>query len=324
MRDARLDYMRVIAILMVITVHTWSLAKVDSYPILNGLYHAFEDCGVPLFLMIAGALSLSAPCESISHFYGKRCKRVLLPFLGYSLVVYLLSAILGKYENIHTWQDAIVQYVPYLLTNKINFAYWFVPLIMALYLLTPMLKPGLERIGEKGICWLLVVWVVLLNMRELFPDVYFLRYTSSLLLYLGYYVAGYYFFLYFNRPSRTMSWLAGLLLLLGAIGVVMNWPTIMVWGVMERVALFVVLLGISARDCMAIRFLSKGSYDVYLIHFLFITPIYSVLHFQGAEASLWQSIVIPAVTTLVVAGVSYSVYGVLGAAKKAFSHITAK
>lgn len=324
MRDSRLDYMRVIAILMVITVHTWSLAKVTDFHILNGVYHAFEDCGVPLFLMIAGALSLSAPCESISSFYRKRCKRVLLPFLGYSMLVYILSVILGRYEDIHTWQDAVVQYVPYLMSNRINYAYWFVPLIITLYLLTPMLKPALERIGTKGMGWLLAIWYVLLNLQVLFPSIYFLRYTSSLLLYLGYYVAGYYFYQFHNLPSQKITWVAGSLFAIGALGVILNWPTVVTWGVVERVAIFVLLLSIPARDSAAIRFLSNGSYEVYLMHFLFITPIYSLLHFCGTEAPLWQGILIPATTTLVVAGISYGVYGALGLAKQTFGHIMAK
>jgi len=147
MRDHRLDYIRTLAILMVITLHTWSLAKVCAFPLLNGVYHAFEDCGVPLFLMISGALCLSAPIESISSFYRKRLWRVLLPFLIWSAVVYVLSALLHKYDEIQTWQDALRCYVPYLLTNRINYAHWFVPLILVLYLLTPLLKPALEAIG---------------------------------------------------------------------------------------------------------------------------------------------------------------------------------
>lgn len=324
MRDSRLDYMRVIAILMVITVHTWSLAHGCNYPILDGVYHAIEDCGVPLFLMIAGALSLSATYESISEFYRKRCKRVLLPFVGYSMLVYVLNIILGRYDDIHSWQEAVVQYVPYLMTNQINFAYWFVPLIMVLYLLTPMLKPALDRVGSKGMRWLIIVWYGLLNLQVLFPTIYFLRYTSSLLLYLGYYVAGYYFYQFHNRPSQRLSWVAGCIGAIGALGVILDWPTTMTWGVIERVALFVLLLRIPARDNAAIRFLSNGSYEVYLMHILFITPIYSLLHFHGAEAPLWQCIVIPATTTLVVAGISYGVYATLDAAKKAFGHIATK
>ena len=43
-RNSNLDWIRCVAILLVITVHTWSLANVSegAYPLLNGIYDAFN------------------------------------------------------------------------------------------------------------------------------------------------------------------------------------------------------------------------------------------------------------------------------------------
>lgn len=317
MRDARLDTIRTIAILMVITVHTWSIAKVGAYPVLDGLYHAFEDCGVPLFLMLAGALALGRPIRSNRTFISRRMRRVLLPFLAWSLLVYVLSVVLHKYDDVQTWQDAVVNYIPMLLTNRINYAYWFVPLIAVLFLLTPLLQPALEAVGRTGIRWMLVVWFVLIQLRTLFPDIWLLRYTSSLLLYLGYYIAGYAIYTYHAHPSAKVCAIAGAVFAIGFTGVLLHWPVDTFWGLLERVAIFPLLLAIPFRSSAVMDFCSRGSYDVYLMHFLFIGPLYSALHFSGAEAPLWQCILIPAATTLIVACISYCVYGALCLTRKA-------
>ena len=43
-RDVVLDILRALAILMVVTVHTWSLARIDAnaYPVLSIVYACFH------------------------------------------------------------------------------------------------------------------------------------------------------------------------------------------------------------------------------------------------------------------------------------------
>ena len=79
-RDVVLDILRALAILMVVTVHTWSLARIDAnaYPVLSVVYACFHRCGVPLFVMISGALQLSAPVRPLGEFYKKRYLRILI------------------------------------------------------------------------------------------------------------------------------------------------------------------------------------------------------------------------------------------------------
>ena len=160
-RNVLIDYLRALAIFMVITVHTWSLAHIDTnaYPVLAMIYRYFYQCGVPLFVLISGALQLSAPIQDLGTFYRKRYTRILIPFVIWSLIVYVLSFIAGKYEDIHTIGELALSYIPYMLTNRINEAYWFIGLIVALYAITPFIQRTLQACSRKELLILCACWL---------------------------------------------------------------------------------------------------------------------------------------------------------------------
>lgn len=192
-RNALLDILRALAILMVVTVHTWSLAHIDAeaHPVLNTIYALFYRCGVPLFVMISGALQLSAPVRPLGDFYKQRYMRILIPFLIWSMVVYVLSCIAGKYPDIHSLCDGVLCYIPYMLTNRINEAYWFVGLIVALYAITPFLQRALQACSRNELIGICIIWLCYVLLRRFYPSLYLLEYTSRLTYFLGFYILGY-------------------------------------------------------------------------------------------------------------------------------------
>lgn len=153
-----MDWIRSLALLMIITVHTWSLGRVQGYPLISGIYHAFSYCGVPLFIMVSGALILNRPVNSFRTFYSRRLARILIPFFLWSTLIYGLSAWLGKYDDVHSVTEALRAYPSRLMENRINEAYWFVQMILLLYLLTPMLRWTLERLNKRATTWILIAW----------------------------------------------------------------------------------------------------------------------------------------------------------------------
>ena len=259
-RNTLLDWLRALAILMVVTVHTWSLSHIDStaYPVLALCYKLFYQCGVPLFVMISGALQLPSSILPIGVFYKKRFTRILVPFLIWSIVIYTLSCIVGKYEDIHSWQDAIRNYIPFLLTNRINEAYWFMGLIIALYAITPFLQRAFQTCSKQTLIGIIVCWLIYLVAQRFYPELYLLQYSSRLTYFLGFYILGF---------LLRREW--------GGFG--------------------------QLKESKLLRAVSDCSFLTYLIHMLFITPIYTVLGFT-ANAPLWQCIVLPiSVSVLVVA-----------------------
>ena len=259
-RNTLLDWLRALAILMVVTVHTWSLSHIDStaYPVLALCYKLFYQCGVPLFVMISGALQLPSSILPIGVFYKKRFTRILVPFLIWSIVIYTLSCIVGKYEDIHSWQDAIRNYIPFLLTNRINEAYWFMGLIIALYAITPFLQRAFQTCSKQTLIGIIVCWLIYIVAQRFYPELYLLQYSSRLTYFLGFYILGF---------LLRREW--------GGFG--------------------------QLKESKLLRAVSDCSFLTYLIHMLFITPIYTVLGFT-ANAPLWQCIVLPiSVSVLVVA-----------------------
>lgn len=258
-RDVVLDILRALAILMVVTVHTWSLARIDAnaYPVLSVVYACFHRCGVPLFVMISGTLQLSAPVRPLGEFYKKRYLRILIPFFIWSAIVYILSCLAGKYPDIHSLSDGVLCYIPYMLTNRINEAYWFIGLIVALYAITPFLQRTLQACSRNELIGICVVWLCYVLLRCFYPSLYLLEYTSRLTYFLGFYILGY---LLYRECGKRLT----------------------------------------AKPNAVIRAVSDCSYMIYLMHMVFITPFYMLVGFSGATAPLWQLIIMPISTSVLV------------------------
>ncbi len=310
-RDSRLDWIRSIALLMIITVHTWSLGRVQSYPLISGIYHAFSDCGVPLFVMVSGALILNRPIDSLRTFYSRRLIRILIPFFLWSALVYCLSAWLGKYEDVHSLTEALRAYPSRLMENRINEAYWFVQMILLLYILTPMLRGTLKRVNIRMVGWILVAWWGAVELCSLFPDWYWVHnFTSLTLRFVGYYVLGYYLY----NTTGQWKWNKHLLLipmLIGFVGcTLVNTPAIIGCRIMLVASLFAWLCLCATRSCRIVRYCSNYSYTIYLIHMVMIPPIYTLLHYDS-DATVLQSALVPIATSFAVTVIGMMVCYVL-------------
>ena len=86
-RNVVFDIARCLAIFIVICLHSLGLLDMSTdqgygnHLIIRSLY-SFASIGVPLFVMLSGALLLGKK-ESINCFYKKRARRLLLPFFAF-------------------------------------------------------------------------------------------------------------------------------------------------------------------------------------------------------------------------------------------------
>lgn len=258
-RNTLLDWLRALAILMIVTVHTWSLSHIDSseHSVLAICYRLFYQCGVPLFVMISGALQLSSPITSFGQYYKKRYIRILVPFVFWSIIVYILSCFIGKYEDVHSLWEGLTHYIPFLLTNRINEAYWFMGLIIVLYGITPFLQRALAPCSRKELIIICLGWLCFVITRKFFPSFYLLEYSSRLTYFLGFYILGYFLYREWGEAWQPSS---------------------------NKI----------------IDTVSNSSYMTYLMHMIFITPLYTIIGFNGAQAPLWQCALLPITVSLVV------------------------
>ena len=126
-----LDIMRVLAMLAVIMIHVtaykWSDVSVYSWE--WNVFACFNSAvrfGVPVFVMISGVLFLGKECD-IKKLYQKNIKRLAIAYVIWSV---FYAVMIHESEGRRT-----------MLLNSIEgyVHLWFIPMIIGLYMLTPLL-----------------------------------------------------------------------------------------------------------------------------------------------------------------------------------------
>lgn len=302
-RNIAYDIMRTVAILLVATQHAWSMLGFDTpqHGLVCYAYRAIVDAGVPLFVLISGALLLNETPSSLVAFFRKRFTRVLIPFLVWGLVVYVMSCISHQYEAVHSFKDAALCFIPYLLQNRINDFHWFIHMILALYLLTPVLQRALHDQPASTWLYLIGLWLAIMILRKVYPELYILKYTSSIIPYLGLYILGGYWARHNVRNQHIYGVVAAVVLY------VANVLSHTEWQFLTQLTAFALFMAFSSCSCLnpTSRFsrlstaVSRYSYLIFLIHIPIIRALYICLDKVGLAAvktatitPVWVAIVV--------------------------------
>lgn len=180
------DALRALAIISVILFHVFLDLKYAvefdyaAIPSLNwfiaDFLGTFFRCGVDIFLMLSGALSLGRDWE-IKPFLAKRLPRIIYPFVlwGFVLttVIFLISiyvpgavALMEQYKFGTFASYDIGGFVSFLLNayiaqSRIWFRpYWFFWMILGTYLIMPILNKWLQLADLKEAEYFLVIWLI--------------------------------------------------------------------------------------------------------------------------------------------------------------------
>lgn len=202
------DALRALAIISVIIIHVFSRTKglilddYSLYPSFNWLISSFSlsffRIGVPLFLMLSGALSLGRDWE-IRTFLGKRIPRIVAPFLFWgvtlSLVVICASYLFGfNWIDSYDWYSILnFIYQTLMFYNTPTFApYWFFWMILGTYLIMPIFNKWLLHSELKEAEYFLFFWLITcifdFTLKTPFP-IKLTYFTSPIgLVVLGYYL----------------------------------------------------------------------------------------------------------------------------------------
>ncbi|MBR1789142.1 MAG: acyltransferase [Bacteroidaceae bacterium] len=153
-REVWIDWMRVLACLMVMTVHATEpfylggegaliLTEADAW--WASLFDCTVRACVPLFVVASSYLQFPLR-RPTGEFLRRRAVRVGVPFVVWSVVYALMWG--GPTENLRS-----------LLLN-FNYAaghLWFVYMLVGLYLLMPLLSPWAERVGKRELQFYLLL-----------------------------------------------------------------------------------------------------------------------------------------------------------------------
>ena len=200
MRKAWLDYLRVIAIMAVVTGHV----AADFYRMfgeisnvawwLTNILAASLRFAVPVFVMTSGAVLLGKP-YTLDEFYKKRAVRLIPPTIFWNLVYLGLYVLDGMDTRTVLWTiKALVVVNGYVAPHL-----WYLSMFVCLMLFVPFINMFI--LGERpsprdlGIFTGLTAPFFLLNTISSFADnVYDLKMDWFTIFpwYLAYFVAGYY------------------------------------------------------------------------------------------------------------------------------------
>ncbi|WP_458453960.1 acyltransferase [Methanobrevibacter sp.] len=179
------DLLRAIAIVAVIMCHVDPFfGNIDSFlnHTMHSIFHDIGLMGVPIFLMISGALLLNKDYQ-ISDFLKRRFSRIFIPFLFWIIIILLVGYFYFNWDVNHLWN---------IFTGKKGII-WFFWMLVGIYLFLPVINSFVREYGLRGLEYFLAIYfftVILktFNHYPLFPT-FDLNYFAS---FIGYPVMGYY------------------------------------------------------------------------------------------------------------------------------------
>lgn len=214
-RKVYLDVLRAIACCMVVGVHVSAqqITNLGTSSISFKFMNA-TDClciiGVPLFVMISGALMLNSEHNcSLKKLYGHYIIRLLIAYffwlLFYNVEIYIINGHWFSYETFK--KEVIIE----TLMGKGMYHMWFIPMILGLYILTPLLQ-GVVHTRKNCEYFLILYFLFNLFYNTIFKftvpyevivnSIFTLFPLGMLEGYVGYYVLGYYLDHYVTCPQK--------------------------------------------------------------------------------------------------------------------------
>jgi surface polysaccharide O-acyltransferase-like enzyme len=310
-RHRGFDLLRVIAIYMVMQIHTGEfeyiatdgtvLHTAGSWAV--GWTNSLLRVCVPLFVMISGFFLF--PIEDERKFFRKRFTRVLIPFIVWC-VVYAFYYYATGAASLRTTLLNIAK-IPVNYGTEVGHL-WFVYMLMAIYLIAPVLSPWIVSASRKSMERFLLLWGMTLSLPYIhlvFPEVWGEAYwnaTPTLYYFsgfIGYVVLAVYIKRFLMAPSLRLDCfaiamiaagysftLAGFLHRLGYEHTVksleLTWNFTSLNVAVMTAGLFLLFRNIHADrgNPLLWRFiedLSRMSYGMYLAHIIVLNAIHALV-----------------------------------------------
>lgn len=206
------DLLRAFAIISVIICHVdfyFGPLNTPFEVIAHLTFHDIGRIGVPIFLMISGALLLNRQYPSLKDFLKRRFARIIYPFIFWMILITL--------TNVHFHKTYQYMWNVFIGNPSIMWYFWT---LIGIYLAVPLINVFIREYGEEGCKYFLAIWFVFIilntfNMYPLFP--YFkLDYFAG---FIGYPVLGYYLSTKKFSLSDSKMALKGFLILLASLAV---------------------------------------------------------------------------------------------------------
>jgi surface polysaccharide O-acyltransferase-like enzyme len=207
------DILKVISIYAVILIHSAAplllrYGSENNAWWIGNFYDSIARWCIPLFVMMSGMFLISKMYkQSVSDFFRKRARRILLPFILWSFI-YMLWRIHINNEDLN-----LLSFFSLFFIEPLYYHLWFMYLIAGLYLLTPIISIYLKNAEPKNIIYLLVLWFIAGSVLPTVESLFNIRTylstgtSNSIFKFLGYFILGYALRDFRLRPPKLILYI---------------------------------------------------------------------------------------------------------------------
>lgn len=174
-RSVEYDYLRILAVIMVIATHAIQrdiadgiIGNAPAQYIMTVLYMLCLACNV-IYVMLSGALLLPYKEERLSDFYLKRVTKVVIPMFVY-FIVYLWMKEELQDVNEQLLADVVKRFIRGETPESPH--YWLIYTILSLYIAFPFLRYMLRNMSYRRLTNLVVIIGIFMAVTLFLPVVY--------------------------------------------------------------------------------------------------------------------------------------------------------
>lgn len=192
------DILRIVAILAIVMVHLGSGALYWAKPTettwINSLiYDTLFNWGSVVFVIMSGLFMLKPKrIENLGIFYKRRITRILVPFIIWALIYqYVSQAYSDETFTINFFTNSLKN----LITGNVKVHLWFVYMIFAMYLITPILSIFVNNASKQQLKYYFIYWIVSMTLNSIL--IHFFHFGNAFQPYIelnnyaGFYLLGY-------------------------------------------------------------------------------------------------------------------------------------
>ena len=216
---APVDLIRTVAIVAVILLHAandLTTQHMGWFEIIRwntvDVYQSIGRLGVPLFLILTGALLLqpSKFGEPLGVFFKKRLARIGLPFIFWGAAFFAWDFLVVHQINSQPiTSSSIIQGI---LTGP-YYQFWYLYLLLGLYLVTPILRVIMAYADRNLVKYILVLWFLGASVIPVVDLLTPYRLDSNVLTFTGY--AGYFILGAYLLTVQMRRWSIAFFMCLG-------------------------------------------------------------------------------------------------------------
>ena len=278
----------------------------------GNILDSLSRIGVPLFLMISGALMLDKNYKCSTQKLIKHIKKMIIFFIFWSEIYCIVSNIIIS---------TVINHQPF---NKVDFIVhfiqghyhlWFIYLIIGLYLIVPLLRLWVKNENKKSIEYFLILSIIFtyiiqpiinigMNFSDIFKTIYTIIENQLCLKYIGgytsYFILGYYIHNYDIKHKRTVYILGifGLIITIFGTYIISNstqkaiqmYDNLSLNVLLQSTAIFLFIrtkfINDKNHQNIFIDTISKNSLGIYAMHVLIINLTYTILQKIGLESAI--------------------------------------